>query len=164
MKLYYFIITVIILPMFFISCDSSLLQQGNADNSTSGENNTHLITGIISAQNYSTDSDNDWLTISDPNILKDESLVQIQFKEPGEDVYAVYTEWPIPPQNFYIHEYTIYKSSMTITSDELQQYKYIDVPELTQSIIDSGAVMVYVGWSDSKWWSLPANYSIDSLM
>ena len=164
MKLINIIILNITISLLFFSCDSSLLKQDTKSNSddtnTNGE--THLITGTISAQNYSTDSDNDWLTISDPNILKDESMVQIQFKAPGEDMYAVYTEWPIPPQNFYIHEYTIYKSSMTITSDELQQYKYIDVPELTQSIIDSGAVMVYVGWTDSEWWSMPTNYSIDS--
>ena len=164
MKLNKIIFLNITIFLIFFSCDDSLLKQdtiSDSDNvNTNGE--THLITGTISAQNYSSDSDNNWLTISDPNILKDESMVQIQFKAPGEDVYAVYTEWPIPPQNFYIHEYTIYKSSMTITSDELQQYKYIDVPELTQSIIDSGAVMVYVGWTDSEWWSMPTNYSIDS--
>ena len=101
MKLKNIVLLIIIIHLLFISCDSSLLQQGNTNNSTSGENNTHLITGTISAQNYSTDSDNVWLTISDPNILKDESMVQIQFKAPGEDMYAVYTEWPIPPSNFH---------------------------------------------------------------
>ena len=39
----------------------------------------HVITGVVSSSNYSSDSDDDWLSISNSNIKKDESLVQIQF-------------------------------------------------------------------------------------
>ena len=161
MKLQNIVLLIIIIPLLFISCDNSLLQQGNADDSTSGENNTHLITGTISAQNYSNDSDNNWLTISNPNILKNESMVQIQFKAPGEDMYAVYTEWPIPPNNFHTEIKTIYQSSMSISSDEKQQYIYLEIPEITQSIIDSGSVMVYFEGDTGEWWQLPFSVPID---
>ena len=163
MKLKNIIIINIIMPLLFFSCDESLLQQDTISDSNDGNTNgeTHLITGTISAQNYSTDSDNDWLTISDPNILKDESMVQIQFKASGEDMYAVYTEWPIPPNNFHTEIRTIYNSSMTITADEKKQYTYIEMPEITQSIIDSGSVMVYFEGDIGEWWQLPFSVPVD---
>jgi len=163
MKLVKIIILNITISLLFFSCDSSLLKQDTISDSDNANTNgeTHLITGTISAQNYSTDSDNDWLTISDPNILKDESMVQIQFKALGEDMYAVYTEWPIPPNNFHTEIRTIYKSSMTITADEKQQYIYIEMPEITQSIIDSGSVMVYFEGDTGEWWQLPFSVPVD---
>ena len=150
--------------LLIISCDNNLLNQGNqndVDSKNNDSDNIHLLTGVISSQNYSSDSNNFWLTISDPSIQKNESMAQIQFKSPGEDMYAVYTEWPIPPENFYTEIKTIYQSSMSISSDSKTQYKYIEIPQITQSIIDSGAVLVYYEIESGEWWGAPFTHSID---